>query len=92
MATGGGATTITLPDPTGYASNTAFSLTVKIKQPASGADGSITWATQGAGVTIKWDSGTAPAPATGLNKEAIYQFLYMKNENIWYAMQVWKEN
>lgn len=81
--------TITLPATTGLAADMAYSLTVRVKQDATGSR-TLAWAS-GAN-SIKWDSGSAPAVASSANTETIYQFLIIGGEAVWYGSQVWKEN
>jgi len=84
-----GNVTITLPVTTGLAADMAYSLTIRVKQDATGSR-TLAWSS-GAN-TIKWDSGSAPAHATSANTETIYQFLLIGGETVWYGSQVWKEN
>jgi hypothetical protein len=72
------------------ATDTSFSMTVKVAQ--SGAGGFVlAWGTNGGSVT--WDSGTVPDASTATTTAvSIYQFLCFAGEsNVWYGMQVWKQ-
>lgn len=82
-------TTITLPDASTLPTDAAYSLTVRVKQDATGSR-TLAWA--GNTQTIKWDTGSAPAVATAANTETIYQFFIIGGETVWYGSMVWKEN
>lgn len=84
-----GNATITLPAITTLATNQAFTLTVRVVQDGTGSR-TLAWA--GNGNTIKWDTGTAQAPATGAGETTIYQFFIIGGETVWYASMVWREN
>jgi hypothetical protein len=82
-------TTITLPVTTSIPTDAVYSVTIKVKQDATGSR-TLAWAS-GAN-SIKWDNGSAPAPASGANEETIYQFMIIGGETTWYGSMVWKEN
>lgn len=84
-----GNTTLTLPTIGTLATDQAFTLTVRVVQDATGSR-TLAWA--GNGNTIKWDTGTAGAPAAGIGETTIYQFLIIGGETTWYASMVWREN
>ncbi len=84
-----GNTTLTLPTIGTLATDQAFTLTVRVVQDATGSR-TLAWA--GNGNTIKWDTGTAAAPAAGVGETTIYQFLIIGGETTWYASMVWREN
>ncbi|MFS4459084.1 hypothetical protein [Bdellovibrio sp. HCB2-146] len=85
--TNGASTTFTLP-ACPAATNTAFSLTVKVTQGNLGTGTLGTWAV--ASGALEWDSNTEPTMTTTASKDAIYQFLCIGGEAKWYGMQVWK--
>jgi hypothetical protein len=82
-------TTVTLPPIASLATNQAYSLTVRVTQDATGS-WTLAWA--GNGNTIKWDTGTAMAPASSAGQITIYQFFIIGGETTWYASMVWREN
>lgn len=85
-------TTITLPDivaDTNLPTDAAYSLTIKIKQDATGSR-TLAWAAN-TGEAIKWDMGSAPAPSSAANSETIYQFFIIGGEANWYGSMVWLE-
>lgn len=82
-------TTLTLPAISGLATDATYTLTVRVKQDATGSR-TLAWA--GNGNTIKWDSGFAVAPASGPNQITVYQFFIIGGETTWLGSMVWREN
>ncbi len=82
-------TTITLPVITSIPADSAYTLIIRVKQDGTG-NRTLTWAPN-TSQSLKWDMGSAPAPATAANKETIYQFMIIGGETTWYASQAWIE-